>query len=274
MEPEAGAKEALRGGARHLTTGCCLRSLRSLRSIRRRRGAAGEGLVVSIVAEPGGVVEAGSAAFVRYTPYSEAGRKGKMSKRWKAAVVVAVGWGWAVGVSAQEEERAAFKRAANGIVAALGSQVVPGAHVIPLVDPRPVSASLHNFSEGLPAQFVEASEDFVGRRRAWVEETGIQLGDAVMASRCWATPMLITVPGQEPDSSAVAAIEEWEIKCEDRTPWGMHLVFSLPRMEHDNATVIYRVVGYGHGCMWAWDVVVPKDGSGVNVDRRSETFCF
>jgi hypothetical protein len=207
---------------------------------------------------------AGSAAFVRQTPYAHTGWVAKMPLG-KAGLVAAMVLAWPIGVTAQTEERVAFERAVQRVV----EEFRP--HVVPIVDPRPVSSNLDLFSEGLPSLFVESSEDVAERRRDWLRGMEVMLGDAVLGSRCWATPGVLTVAGEEPDTAAARAVEERERRCQDEVRGGVYLVLSLPRADPGSGGTEYRVVGYGDGCVWGWDVVVPEGSADAELNGGIDT---
>ena len=183
----------------------------------------------------------------------------------KTALAVGIALTWPTGAAAQAEDPVAFELAVDRVVEELGP------HIVPMVDPRPVSPSLELFSEGLPAHFVEEPGHVAERRRVWLGEMGVAVGDAVVGSRCWATPMLLVVAGQEPDSAVVRATEERESRCLDHASDDVYLVLSLPRAGAEGGGVEYRVVGYGNGCVWGWDVVVGRDRGDVELSGGIDT---
>ncbi len=66
-------------------------------------------------------------------------------------------------------------------------------------------------------------------------------------------------------------MEEWRARCQDHAPDGVHVVLSLPRADMDGGGTEYRVVGYGDGCVWGWDVVVAKGGAEVELRGGIDT---
>lgn len=169
----------------------------------------------------------------------------------------------AAGAAVGQEEPSRFAAAVGAVVDELG---VPAGDVV--VDPRPVDRSLHAFSAGLPALFLDVGPEVTVRRRLVLDSLGIEPGDAVLGSSCWAAPVALSVDGRGPDTTSLRAIREWEERCREHRAGATYLVVSLPRRDVD--VDFYTVVAYGLGCVSRWEARLDRDGPAVELDGGAD----